>query len=130
MQVYRKSILIQLILFIAFLIMGANLIVSFYLIEHWPWLHFVLLFLLVAFAIIGFIIYRKGDERTVVITKREISLIRYLLYGYFGVYILNIILEGATAFGSEAWFHIASGVLCMLVALTGVVIQSRILRLK
>lgn len=130
MQVYRKSILIQLILFIAFLIMGANLIVSFYMIETWPWLNFVLLFLLVAFGIIGFMLYRKGDERTVIITKREISLIRYLLYGYFGIYILNIILEGATAFGSEAWFHIVSGILCMLVALVGVAIQSRILRLK
>ncbi|MFP4177691.1 MAG: hypothetical protein ACLFTZ_02900 [Acholeplasmataceae bacterium] len=92
MRILRKSIVIQLLLFIAFLIMALNVGISHFMGEEWPWLSYVLLGAFVGFIAVGIKVYRNTDSRTSVITKRELDLIRYLTYGYFGLYVVQLIL--------------------------------------
>ena len=129
MNVYRKSLVIQFLLFSVFFIMGANVIVNHYFRESLPWLGYVLLGLLVAFGVIGFMLYKKEDTRVSVITQKELSLIRYLLYGYFFVYILQMVLSSVESI-DKALLNISVGVILMSVSLVGAVIQYKILKVK
>lgn len=129
MNVYRKSLVIQFLLFIVFFIMGANVIVNHYFRESLPWLGYVLLGLLVAFGVFGFMLYKKEDTRVSVITQKELTLIRYLLYGYFFVYILQMVLSSVESI-DKALLNISVGVILMSVSLVGAVIQYKILKVK
>lgn len=93
MQILRKSIVIQLLLFMAFFIMAINVGLTHFMGEKWPWLSYVLLGTFVIFVILGIRIYRSTDSRTSLITKTELDLVKYLTYGYFGLYILQMILS-------------------------------------
>jgi hypothetical protein len=97
MQILRKSIVIQLLLFIAFFIMAINVGVTHFMGEKWPWLSYVLLGTFIGFIAIGIKVYRSTDSRTSIITKTELDLVKYLTYGYFGLYILQMILTSVVA---------------------------------
>jgi len=129
MNVYRKSLVIQLLLFIVFFIMGANLIVGAYLGATMGWLNYVLLGLLIAFAVFGFILYKKEDPRIVIMTPQEMNLIRYLLYGYFFVYIVHMILPSIITVDAKM-LSLVVGVILMGIATYGVTMQLRLLKQK
>lgn len=129
MKVYRKSLVIQLLLFIVFFLMGGYVIVEHFLAATNQWIGFVLLGLLVVFGILGFYLYKKGDQRVSVITEKEMKLIKYLLYGYFGVYILEIFLGTVKSLDKDL-IAIATGSILMIIALYGIFIQYRILKIK
>ncbi len=129
MNVYRKSLVIQLLLFVVFFIMGANLIVGAYLGETMGWINFVLLGVLIAFAVFGFILYKKEDPRIVVMTPKEMNLIRYLLYGYFFVYIVHMILPSLILIDPKI-LSLIVGVILMGIATYGVNMQLRLLKQK
>ncbi|MBU1143069.1 MAG: hypothetical protein KKH92_05405 [Firmicutes bacterium] len=129
MNVYRKSLVIQLLLFIVFFIMGANLIVGAYLGETYGWINFVLLGVLIAFAVYGFILYKKEDLRIVVMLPKEMNLIRYLLYGYFFVYIVNMILPSLIEVDPKLVSTVV-GVILMGIASYGIQMQIRLLNQK
>lgn len=129
MNVYRKSLFIQFLLFIVFIIMGANLIIMHYLRDSMPWLSFIFFGLLVFFGIFGFIYYRKKDQRICVITPKEMNTIKTLLYVYFGIYLLNMILSGMTWINQEV-LAILSGIALMGVASYGTFMQYKILKIK
>ncbi|MBE0700470.1 MAG: hypothetical protein IH571_02175 [Acholeplasmataceae bacterium] len=129
MQVYRKSLMVQMLLFVAFLMMGANVLITYFLAVQYPWIIYVLLGVLIAIAVIGFLIYKKQDQSTVVITEKEVKTIKYLLYGYFVIYILNMILSTQATLNQTAIVVIISSVL-MLIAVAGLYIQLKILRVK
>lgn len=129
MNVHRKSLMVQIILFIVFFIIGANIIVNYYLGESVPWIGYVVIALLVGFGVLGFRIYRKPDTRIAVVTQKEMNVIRYLLYGYFGVYILHFILSAMDTINLEI-FSIAIGSTLMVIALIGIYLQYRIIKIK
>ena len=129
MSLPRKSLMVQFILFIVFFFMGGNVILSAYLGDQLPWLSYVILALLVIGIAIGFIVYRSKDTRIVKITEKEVLWLKYLLYGYFMVYIVNMF---ASSFAPESMMIIGiiTGIILMLVAGVGIIIQLRILRIK
>jgi len=129
MNVYRKSLMIQFLLFIVFFIMGANVIVNHYFRESLPWLGYVLLGLLVAFGVVGFMLYKKQDNRVSVITQKELNLIRYLLYSYFFFYILQMVLSSVESI-DKMLLNVSIGIILMGLALFGVWVQYKILRVK
>jgi len=129
MKVYRKSLIIQLMLFMVFFIMGAYVIAEYYLLSSNRWLGFVLLGVLLSFGIFGFYFYKKGNQDISVITEKEMKTIKYLLYGYFGVYILEIFLSTVNSINQEI-LAIAVGVILMGIAIYGIFIQYRILKIK
>ena len=129
MKVYRKSLIIQLMLFMVFFIMGAYVIAEFYLLSSHRWLGFVLLGVLLGFGIFGFYFYKKGNQDVSVITEKEMKTIKYLLYGYFGVYILEIFLSSVKSINQE-FLAIATGIILMAIAIYGIFIQYRILKIK
>ncbi len=129
MKVYRKSLIIQLMLFMVFFIMGAYVIVEYYLLSNNQWLGIALLAVLISFGIFGFYFYKKGNQDVSVITEKEMKTIKYLLYGYFGVYILEIFLSTVDSINQEM-LAIATGVLLMAIAVYGIFIQYRILKIK
>lgn len=129
MSLLRKSLMVQFILFIVFFFMGANVILTLYLGQTMPWLSYVVLGLLVLGMIIGFVIYRGKDTRIVKITANEINWLKYLLYGYFMVYILNMF-ASSLAPNFRLITGVIAGILMMIIAAIGIVIQIRILRIK
>jgi cytochrome c biogenesis protein CcdA len=129
MKVYRKSLFIQFLLFIVFFLMGGNVIITHYFRESMPWLAYVLLGILILFGIVGFILYKKEDPRISIITEQEVKTIRYLLYGYFFIYILQMVLSNVATIDKEL-LNIATGVILMGIALYGAWIQYKVLRVK
>jgi hypothetical protein len=129
MNVYRKSLVIQLLLFIVFFIMGANLIVGAYLGATMGWINYVLLGVLIAFAVFGFVLYKKEDPRIVIMTPKEMNLIRYLLYGYFFVYIVHMILPSIITVEPKM-LSLVVGIILMGIATYGVNMQLRLLKQK
>jgi len=129
MNVYRKSLFIQFLLFLVFIVMGANLIIMHYLREAYPWLSFVFFGLLIVFAIFGFIYYKKPDQRICVITAKEMNTIKISLYVYFGIYLINMII-GNMAWVNDELLSIVSGIALMGVAAYGAYIQYQILKIK
>lgn len=129
MNVYRKSLVIQLLLFIVFFIMGANIIVGAYLGETMGWINYVLLGVLIAFAVFGFILYKKEDLRIVLMTPKEMNLIRYLLYGYFFVYIVQMILPSIITVDPKL-LSLITGIILMGIASYGINMQLRLLKQK
>jgi hypothetical protein len=129
MKVYRKSLMIQFLLFIVFFIMGVNKLVVTFFAASSTWLGYVLLGILVVFAVTGFYLYRKNDQRISVITPQEVQKIRYLLYGYFFVYLIDMILPSFVDLDQKVQ-GIIFGVLLMGIALYGAFIQLKILKAK
>ena len=129
MNVYRKSLMIQFLLFIVFFVMGAFVIAEHFLSESLPWIGFVLLAFLVIFGVYGIMLYKKEDLRVSVITQKELKTLKYLLYAYFAVYILEVFLSTNENIDQELK-AIGIGAVLMGIALTGAIIQYRILRVK
>lgn len=129
MSLLRKSLMVQFILFIVFFFMGGNVILTSLMGDKLPWLSYLILGFLVVGIVIAFFIYRQKDTRIVKITANEVNWLKYLLYGYFLVYIFNMF---ATSFVPNATqiLAIITGSLLMIIALIGIIIQLRILRIK
>lgn len=130
MNVYRKSLIVQLLLFIVFIIMGGYIILEYYLRADYPWIGYILLGFLVLVAGLGFYIFKRQDQSVCVITEKEMLTLRYLLYGYFFVYVIEMILPSLIKTINQEVLTIVSGVLLMLIAITGSVIQFNILKIK
>ncbi|MBU1093390.1 MAG: hypothetical protein KKH01_02895 [Firmicutes bacterium] len=132
MNVYRKSLVVQLMLFGVFFLIGANVILTHYLSETMPWLTYVIISLLVVGGVLGFIIYKRPDTRISVVTPKEMSMLRYLLYGYFFFYILQMILSSVQVIKDSYLdlLNIATGSILMLIALYGGFTLYKILKIK
>lgn len=129
MNIYRKSLIIQSLLFIVFFIMGLNLFITPFLPENSRWVGYVLLGVLVLFAVFGFYIYKRPDQSICTITPKEISMIRYLLYGYFFVYIAHMLLSSRTWIEKDMLDY-GAGVILMGVAVYGLWMQYKIIKVK
>lgn len=132
MNVYRKSLIVQIMLFGIFVLIGGNVILNHFLGATLPWLSYVIIALLVVSGVLGFIIYRRPDTRVSVVTPKEMSVLRYLLYGYFFIYILQMILSGVQVVKANYLdlLNVATGSILMLVALYGIYVLFRILKIK
>lgn len=130
MQAYRKSFVVQMILFVIFFLMGGNIILTHYFGDVLPWLNMVILVLLVTLGVYGFTLYRKKDDRIVIVTPKEIQLLKYLLYGYFGVYLANILLGTVIPIPLFPLFTVVVGITLMLIALYGLYVHYRILKVE
>ncbi|MFA5470810.1 MAG: hypothetical protein WC219_02080 [Acholeplasmataceae bacterium] len=129
MNVYRKSLIVQLLMFIVFIIMGVNVIVQYYIGQSFPVYNFLVLGLLVLFGIGGFLIYRKASNEIQVITPKELKTLKILLYVYLFAYIGEMLLSGLEQIPTEI-IKISFGALLIVVALIGVFIQYQLLKKK
>lgn len=129
MNVYRKSLIVQLLMFIVFIIMGVNVIVQYYIGQSFPVYNFLVLGLLVLFGIGGFLIYRKASNEIQVITPKELKTLKILLYVYLFAYIGEMLLSGLEQIPTEI-VKISFGALLIVVALIGVFIQYQLLKKK
>ncbi|HAX03546.1 MAG: hypothetical protein A2Y45_10155 [Tenericutes bacterium GWC2_34_14] len=128
MNVFRKSLLVQLLLFIVFILMGGYTIVEFYFRAEYPWIGYILLGILLLVAGLGFYLFKKDDKRVCVITEKEMTSIRYLLYGYFIVYVIEMILPSLIKTINLEFLTVTTGVVLILIAIVGTVIQLNILK--
>jgi hypothetical protein len=127
MKVYRKSLIVQMLLFLAFFLMGGNVILSHFMPPSLAWINFVFLGILILFGVLGFFIYKRPNQDLCDITQNQISVIRYLLYGYFFVYITQMVLVNFNFFkeneGNMTTLYVITGVVLMMIALFGLVYQ-------
>jgi len=129
MNVYRKSLMIQFLLFTVFFVMGAFVILEHFLSKSLPWIGIALLVFLIVFGIYGFMLYKKEDQRVSVITQKELKTLKYLLYGYFAVYVLEVFLSNSDSIDKDL-LSIGIGIVLMGIACVGGFIQYRILKVK
>jgi len=135
MKVFRKSLVVQMLLFFAFLLMGGNVIFSHFVpTNELEWFYLVFLAIFVLFGVVGFVIYKSPNQQLCDITQRQISMIRYLLYGYFFVYIAQLVLINFNFFQAsqqrQTTLYIIAGSLLMLIALYGLFYQYSIITKK
>jgi hypothetical protein len=109
--------------------MGAYVIVEFYFAKDNQWIGIALLLALVTFFIAGFYIYKKSDATVSIITEKELKFIKYLLYGYFAIYIIEIFLSNLENMNQEV-LAIVTGIILMLTALVGIYTHYKILKVK
>lgn len=128
MNVYRKNLIVQLLLFIVFIVMGAYTILEFYLRADYPWIGYILLGLLLLVGACGVYLYKKPGTEVCVITEKEMLYLRYLLYGYFIVYVVEMVLPSLIQTINQEILTMITGTLLILIALVGTFIQLRVLR--
>ena len=108
--------------------MGGYTIVEFYFRAEYPWIGYILLGILLLVAGLGFYLFKKDDKRVCVITEKEMTSIRYLLYGYFIVYVIEMILPSLIKTINLEFLTVTTGVVLILIAIVGTVIQLNILK--
>lgn len=128
MNVFRKSLIVQLLLFIVFIVMGGYTIFEFYFRQDYPWIGYILLGLLLVVGGIGFYLFKKEDKSVCIITEKEVLMIRYLLYAYFFIYVLEMILPSLIKNINQEMVTLIAGGLLIIIALWGTLIQVAILK--
>ena len=129
MNTYRKSLVIQLLMFIVFFVMGASVILQYYVAETFSAYSYIVLGVLVGFGVLGFIIYKKSSDEIAVITPKEFKTLKTLLYIYLFIYVGEMLLSGMESMPQDLVAIILGSALC-IVASVGVFIQYNILKQK
>ncbi len=129
MQIYRKGLKVQMLLFGVFGFMGIHVVLTHFYQETYPWLMYLGLIVLVVSFFIGLMIYRSKDQSVSVITPKEVKTIKYLMYGYFVIYLIRLLLTNRIEFNQDI-VQIASGALLVLIALYGILVQYKIYQHK
>lgn len=129
MNTYRKSLVIQLLMFIVFFVMGANVIINFYVSEVFPAYNYIILGVLVLFGIFGYLFYKKSSNEIAVITPKEFKTLKRLLYIYLFVYIGEMLASGLESLPKDIVAIVFGSLLC-IIASVGVYIQYKILEHK
>ncbi len=129
MNMYRKSLVIQLVMFIVFFIMGANIIVQHYVAESFPAYNIIILVLLVLFIVFGFLLYKRSSDQILPITEKVMKTIKTVLYVYLFVYVVQLVLSNMDQLPIDV-VKIASGSILMVLAIVGIYIQSILLQKK
>lgn len=130
MNVYRKSIVVQLLLFIVFAMMGAYTIIEHFLRAQYPWMGYILLGTLIACGALGFYLFKRPDNRICVMTEKDMLFMRYLLYGYFAVYVTDMLLPSLIKTINLNVLNVTAGILLMIIAFVGIAFQLKILEIK
>lgn len=129
MNIYRKSLVIQLIMFIVFFIMGANIIIQHYVSDTFPAYNFIILGVLVLFGVFGFLLYKNSSDQILPITEQIMKTLKGILYAYLFVYILEMILSNMEQLPTDI-VKIGFGSILMILAIAGIYIQTRLLTHK
>ncbi|MCD4826880.1 MAG: hypothetical protein K8Q99_03785 [Acholeplasmataceae bacterium] len=129
MNTYRKSLVIQLLMFVVFFVMGANVIVQYYVTESFPAYNYVVLGILVLFGVFGYLYYKKATNEIAVITPKEFKTLKILLYSYLFAYIVEMVATGIESLPKDIVAISLGSVLC-LIATIGIFIQYKILSHK
>ncbi len=129
MNVYRKSLSIQLLMFIVFFVMAVNIIIQFYVGQSFPAYSFIILGVLVLFGVGGFIYYKKASDEITVITPKELKTLKTLLYIYLFVYIGEMLLSGFDQIPTEV-IKLGFGSILIIVSFIGIYIQYKLLAKK
>jgi len=127
MNIYRKSLVIQLIMFIVFFVMGANIIIQHYVSESFPAYNFIILGVLVLFGVFGFLLYKNSSDQILPITEQVMKTLKGILYAYLFVYILEMILSNMEQLPTDI-IKIGFGSVLMILAIVGIYIQTRLLQ--
>jgi membrane protease YdiL (CAAX protease family) len=126
MGIYRKNVKMQMVLFIAFIILGVNVFLQYALNEVAPWYRYVMLGISVIFIGIIIVVYKSQDAKIIEIKQTEFKRIRILLYAYFFVYVADIVMTGIEAINQQILSIIAS-ILLIVIAGNGFIIHSKLL---
>jgi hypothetical protein len=129
MQIYKKGLRVQILLFGIFVFMGLNIILNHYLLADFPWISFLGFPLLIAAFVFGIIMYRSKDQSVSIITPKEVKTIKYLMYGYFLIYLARLVIAGNQTVNQEI-ISLVSGIALMLIATVGIYIQVKIYKDK
>lgn len=129
MNTYRKSLVIQLLMFVVFFIMGANVIIEYYVIESFPAYNYVILGVLVLFGVYGYLYYKKATNEIAIITPKEFKTLKILLYSYLFVYIVEMVTSGIASLPKDVTAIVLGSLLCIIASI-GIFIQYKILNHK
>lgn len=129
MQIYKKGLRVQILLFGIFVYMGLNVILTHYLATDYPWITLIGFPLLIVAFVFGIMMYKSKDQSVSIITPKEVKTIKYLMYGYFAIYLIRLVIASNDTINQEV-VSLVSGILLMLIALVGIYIQVKIYKDK
>lgn len=129
MFMYKKVVWVQMIMFGLFFLMGLNnlLKIIFPILNSNNIALYITLGLFLIIAISGILLYYSKNKETVSVTKKDVDHSKYVLYGYFIVYILALFSDNLTIIKSFNLGYIFSPIL-MIIAFIGVLKQWMILK--
>ena len=127
MGIYRKNAKMQLVLFIAFFILGLNIILEYLLSDNISWYRFVPLALAIIFIGIVIFLYKTEDSKILQIEKKEFQNIRISLYIYFFVYIAHMIMSNMQNI-DQFLLNSISSVLLIVISSYGIYVHVKLLR--
>ena len=129
MNIYRKNILIQLLMFIVFFIMGLNTILQHYLLDTFSAYTFIVLGVLILFGIFGYLLYKRSDDRILVISQKQLKMIRTILYIYLFTYIAEMVLSGIDNISVDI-VKLIFGIALMMISCVGIYLNIKLLKTK
>lgn len=126
MGIYRKNVKMQMVLFIAFLILGINVFLQYALSEVAPWYRYVMLGVSIIFIVIIILIYKSEDQKIIEISQKDFKNIRLLLYAYFFVYVADIVMTGIAAINQQI-LSIFAALVLVVISGNGFIIHAKLL---
>jgi hypothetical protein len=116
-------------MFVVFFVMGANVIINYYVSESFPAYNYIILGVLVLFGVFGYLFYKRSSNEVAVITPKEFKMLKRLLYIYLFVYIGEMLASGLESLPKDVVAIVFGSLLC-IIATVGIYIQYKILEHK
>ncbi|HHT98591.1 MAG TPA: hypothetical protein GXZ79_00720 [Acholeplasma sp.] len=128
MYIYKKHVYVQLIMFGLFIIMGVNVLISALAqtLEAQRFTTYITLGLLIILAGAGLLVYFSKSKDTIEISKKSLDHSKYVLYGYFIVYVIHMIVSQFDIKGFK--MGIVFGPILIVIAALGVLVQYQTLK--
>lgn len=126
MGIYRKNLRIQTILFVSFIILGINVALNYFLSDVAPWYSFIILGVAIGFIVWVIMIYKSEDAMVIEIDPKDYQAIRVSLYGYFFIYVIQIIMQSFESI-NQMILAIVAATLLTLIAVFGLLIHLKLL---
>ncbi len=124
---YRKNVRIQLLLFVAFLLLGLNILAGYYLEPIASWYAYIPLGIVLVLIIWGVLIFRSKDTKIIEMSQQEFKRLRTSLYAYFVVYVIDIVLE-SSATVDQLLLSIVVTVILSAISIYGIVLHLNLLK--
>ena len=122
MNVYLKHFRMQRFLFLGFFFLGMFVLSKGVVPKETTWVNYVALGILVAITVVTIIFYKKAKDAIIFIKQSYFKTIKMILYGYFIVYVIQMILTTKPT-TYQNLVSILAGTFLMLIALGGVIYQ-------
>lgn len=114
MGIYRKNLLVDLIISIAMIILGFKVSLLYFIPQAADVINLVYLGVFILLIALVVIIYRQNNQDVIGITEKEYKTIRFSVYGYFGIFVAQLIILGNASLYTLFWNLFFTGLMIFI----------------